>query len=219
MLKVDLHTHSTDSPDGGISAQQYKQILKAGLLDYIAITDHNRTELAQQINTALGDRIIVGEEIMTTDGEIIGLFLHTTIPSGLSPQQTAQAIKEQGGLVYVPHPFETIRHGITEEGLAAIAEFVDIIEICNGRAVFQDKGSQAIAWAMSHNIAMAASSDAHGKAGLGRTYVELEQAPTAHNLTALLQNARLHTKKARLISLLYPRYHRLRRKLKGSNHA
>ncbi|MCA9330415.1 PHP domain-containing protein, partial [Candidatus Saccharibacteria bacterium] len=117
MYKVDLHTHSQASPDGGITAEQYAHVLSTGLLDMIAITDHNSIAYAQEVQKQLGDKIIVGEEIMTNDGEIVGLFLTQVIEPGLSAQETCRRIKAQHGLVYIPHPFETVRKGLHPEKL------------------------------------------------------------------------------------------------------
>lgn len=75
MFKIDLHTHSTSSPDGGITAHQYEEALSTGVLDCVAITDHNRIDFAEKLERSFGDKIIVGEEIMTSGGEIIGLYL------------------------------------------------------------------------------------------------------------------------------------------------
>src|SRR6266576_5491693 len=103
--KIDLHTHSIISQDGGITASQYEKILQAGVLDCIAITDHNETSFARIMHKKLGDRIIIGEEISTPEGEIIGLFLTETIPGGIRLDEAIASIKHQGGLVYLPHPF------------------------------------------------------------------------------------------------------------------
>ncbi len=102
MFKIDLHTHSSASPDGGITPQQYAHVLATNQLDLIAVTDHNRIDTALELHRALGDRIIVGEEIMTTSGEIIGLYLEKPVSAGLSPDETISQIKQQGGIVYIP---------------------------------------------------------------------------------------------------------------------
>lgn len=214
MFKVDLHTHSIASHDGGISALQYERALNTGLLDMIAITDHNTTEFALQMQQQLGDRIIVGEEIMTTRGEIIGLYLTQTIPSGLTPTETIEQIRSQGGIVYVPHPFETIRSGLSPSVLEEIASTIDLIEICNGRAFLQNRSSQTVVWSRLNNVTGAASSDAHGSLGLGKTYSSLPEIPTKENLIELLQRATHHTGRPSARSLLYPKYHKLRKKIR-----
>lgn len=214
MFKVDLHTHSIASPDGGISAQQYAHLLDSGVLDAVAVTDHNTINFALQLHQELGDKIIVGEEIMTSHGEIIGLYLTETIPGGLSPDETIQRIQAQGGLVYIPHPFETIRSGMGPHMLEQIADKIDIIEICNGRAFLQNRSSQTVLWARLNNITGAASSDAHGSRGVGKTYSSLAELPTKETLVSLLQRATHHTGRPSPRALLYPKYHRLRKKIR-----
>lgn len=215
MIKIDLHTHSSGSPDGSITSEQYQHALEAGLLDYIAITDHDTITTAVQIQKELGQKIIVGQEITTNEGELIGLFLTTPIKPNLSAIQTVEAIHRQGGLVYVPHPFETVRKGITKATLDSIADHVDIIEAHNGRAVFQNKGPKAATWARLNNKVMAASSDAHGKKGLGATFTQITTAPTAANLLEQLATGRLTAKHPPLSSLLYPKLNRLRGKIRS----
>lgn len=214
MFKVDLHTHSTDSPDGGITLAQYKHILDSGVLDYIAITDHNTIDTALTIQKALGDKIIVGEEIMTAEGEIIGLYLSKNIPAGLNPYETVKLIKDQGGIVYIPHPFETVRHGLHPAALEKIQDMIDIIEVYNGRVFFQDRSEQAAVWAKLNQIIGAASSDAHGVKGLGSTYTQVPDAITQGNLLSLLSSGTPFARRPTMRSLMYPKYHRLRKKLK-----
>lgn len=217
MFKVDLHTHSVASPDGGISAQQYRQLLEKGILDTVAITDHNTAEFALALQKELGKQIIVGEEIMTSHGEIIGLYLTATIPGGLSPLDTIRRIKDQGGLVYIPHPFETIRKGMSPGALEEIAEYVDIVEVCNGRAFMQNRSSQAVVWTRLNHMVGAASSDAHGIKGIGKTFSSLSELPTKENIISLLEHGVLRTGTPSARALLYPKYHRLRKRLRKSS--
>lgn len=216
MFKVDLHTHSNASPDGGITPSQYKKALDSGLLNAIAITDHNEISLAVQLHNELGDQIIVGEEIMTTHGEIIGLFLNEKVPAGLSPIDTVRHIKDQSGLVYIPHPFETFRKGMDPHTLEQIADYIDIVEVCNGRAFLQNRSSQAVVWARLNQKDSAASSDAHGFKGLGRTYSDLPELPTRSNMLDILDKAVLRTRNPSFRALLYPKYHRIRKKIGGN---
>lgn len=216
MIRVDFHTHSTASPDGGITAQQYQQILADGVLDCIAITDHNTIDLAVRLNAELGDKIIIGEEIDTKQGEIIGLFLRQAVPAGMELSEAIAAIKAQGGLVYVPHPFETIRKGIQKQDLDDSVNQLDIIEVYNGRAVAQNKGPQATVWARLRQIPGVASSDAHGLKGVGTAYTILKEIPSVENLVGQLEKAKLTMERPPIHSLLYPKWHRLRARLKKS---
>lgn len=212
MYKIDLHTHSSSSPDGGITAKQYEDIISSGVLDCIAITDHNRISLAKKMRELLGDRIIVGEEIMTLDGEIIGLYLEKKVPKNLTALDTVRLIKEQGGLVYIPHPLETFRHGLQIDVLEELVDFIDIVEVGNGRAVLQSKYSQILVWSNLNHLPTAASSDAHGKLGLGHTYTNVHELPTKDSLKSLLVKGTPIAQRPRLRALLYPKYHRLSKK-------
>ncbi len=212
MYKLDLHTHSTASSDGGLTAKDYQSMLSSGELDVIAVTDHDRITFATALHEQLGDKIIIGEEITTTEGEIIGLFLKATILSQLSPEETIRQVRAQNGLVYIPHPFETVRRGVSLQTLRRIAADVDIIEVYNGRAYFQNKSTAAKAWAEAHPVASASSSDAHGKVGWGRTYSLIESLPTRDNLVDLLTNTRHVSRRVGGFGALYPTLHRLKKR-------
>ncbi len=213
MLKIDLHTHSVASPDGALKIKDYAAALEHAKLDYIAITDHDHIAFALEAQKILGDRIIVGEEITTSEGEIIGLYISKLVPSGRSAQETVQDIKKQGGLVYIPHPFETVRKGIPLDVLNKIRNEVDIIEIHNGRAVFQDKGHQAAAWAEKYQIAAASSSDAHGRFGWTKTYTRIHTVPTPHNLTQTSLSSEYVNRKVGF-GILYPKFNRFKKWLR-----
>ena len=214
MLKVDLHTHSHMSPDGSLQIADYQSMLDRGGLDYIAVTDHNTIDCALKAKEELGDKIIVGEEITAREGEIVGLYLSSAIPAGLSAAETADLIHQQGGLVYVPHPFETVRKGLPLEVLEGIASAVDIVEIHNGRAIFQDKTSRAIDWAKLYQLPGAASSDAHGKHGWGKTYSIIEEAPTKEKLAEQLYHATYQVGSPGVSGVLYPKVNRIKKKLR-----
>jgi predicted metal-dependent phosphoesterase TrpH len=214
MFKIDLHTHSTVSPDGGISFEQYVHAIDHELLDFIAVTDHNTIRMAQELQQALGKKIIIGEEIMTAQGEIIGLFLQEAIRPGLSLVDTIKAIKAQKGVVYLPHPFETVRKGLSQNDVDAIGDDIDIVEVYNGRAFVQNRGPQATTWARIHEKACAASSDAHGAKGLGSAYTDIKEEPTAKTLPELILYGHCSMQRPPLRTLLYPKANRLRKAFK-----
>ncbi|HEU4913994.1 MAG TPA: PHP domain-containing protein [Candidatus Saccharimonadales bacterium] len=209
--KIDFHTHSEASPDGALTERDYRRIFDRGLLDGAAVTDHNRIDNALKLQGVFGDKIIVGEEITTQAGEVIGLFLTEAIPAGLPLAEAVRAIKGQGGLVYVPHPFETVRKGLLLADLNAIAADVDIIEVYNGRAVFQDKSRQALDWAHEHHVPGAASSDSHGWSGWGRTYTTLSAAASRNTLCKLLWDAQYSHVWPGVRGLMYPKLNRLKK--------
>ena len=212
MYKLDLHTHSIASKDGSTRPEQFRAIIESGALDYIAITDHNRIDMALELHAELGDKIIVGEEISTTEGDIIGLFLTRPVEAKLSPQAAIDAIKQQGGLVYIPHPFETVRKGMQASTLETLANDIDVIEVHNGRAMMQNRSEKALVWATMHHKVRAASSDAHGAQGLTKTYTLVSEPPTRENLLELLAKGQAIVGRPPLKTLLYPKINRARTK-------
>lgn len=173
--KMELHTHTRYSHDSLLSLQLLHLVCRVKNIKCIAITDHNEIEGALEFKRRYPSiNVIVGEEIMTSQGEIIGLFLKERIPAALTAKETIQAIKKQGGLVYIPHPqdkkrYKTILSRIAlQENLADI----DVIEAYNGRTVSVEdlKAQQFIA--TQKNTLFVVGSDAHTFFELGRNYIE-----------------------------------------------
>ncbi len=214
VVRVDLHTHSVASPDGGLTERDYRAMFASGKLDFIAVTDHDRIDFARSLQASLGDCIVVGEEIRAVEGEIIGLYLQEAVQPGLSAVETVAAIRWQNGLVYVPHPFETVRSGLTAAALESIADDVDILETRNGRAIFQNKTKKACQWAERHGWAEAASSDAHSPHGWGRTYSRVSAAPTRQTLVELLRTAGFRSGLPGIRGVLAPKFNRYSRRMK-----
>ena len=214
MIAIDLHTHSTASPDGGLKPEQYQAMLTSGTLQVIAVTDHDTIAMAQELHSQFGDQIIVGEEISSSEGDIIGLYLTEVVPPGLSPQETAERIHAQGGLVYLPHPFERLRPGVGASFLEALKDTLDIIEGYNGRSLSLQANSRAAQWATDHGIPMATSSDAHGWRGWGKSHTRIDAVPTRATLTQLLCTAQFINRRPGVRGRLYPNANRLRKRLR-----
>lgn len=196
---ADLHTHSSASFDS--LADPKKMMAKAVSLGltHLAITDHERVDGAQRARDMAppGLQVIVGEEIKSRDGDIIGLFLEQAIPPGLPAAETATAIREQGGLVGLPHPFDGFRSsggsqaGEAEQKLEQLAAIIDYVEIHNARA-YRDANPLAGAFAERHRLPGTASSDAHSVLELGVASTVLPGPfGTAQELLALLPQARI----------------------------
>jgi predicted metal-dependent phosphoesterase TrpH len=212
-FKIDLHSHSTTSIDGGITKQEYQKLLNEDPSLIIAVTDHNKISLAYDLQQEFGHRIIIGEEIKTSQGEIIGLFLKTEIPRAQSAQETIAQIREQGGLVYVPHPLEhKKRSGLNMETLKSCANQIDIIEVFNARSLEVETRQEVAAFAQQNNIAKVASSDAHGIKGFGHSYSIISEIPTAENLVELLHKAELVKHRPPFVAFLYPAINRFKHK-------
>jgi hypothetical protein len=184
-------------------------MLEHGPLQTVAVTDHNSIAAAEALHAELGDRIIIGEEISTREGDIIGLYLHESIPAGLPAVEAARQIKAQGGLVYIPHPFDRLRASVGARLLKQTGDMVDIIETYNGRMLAPRSNRAAAAWAAVQRSAGAASSDAHGVRGWGRTYTLISKTPTAATLPALLATATYVVAPPTLHAVLYPKRNRL----------
>lgn len=210
--KIDLHTHSIISQDGGISRDQYADLLEKGILDVIAITDHNETNLAIEMAKKFGEKIIVGEEISTKEGEMIGLFLKKTIQGNMTATGTAKQIHEQGGIVYIPHPFEIFRQGLKIDDLQAIMQDIDIVEVFNARGKWRGKSNQTLEFAKKYNKTMAAASDSHCRMGMGGSYSIISEIPTNKSLINLLEKGELCKKFAPAFSYLCPAINKIKHK-------
>lgn len=213
LMKIDLHTHSISSKDGGLTEKDYEKLISSKQLDIIAITDHNKVDFAIKMQEKFPNNIIVGEEIMTSEGEIIGLFLEHIIPAGLSPHETVTIIKERGGLVYIPHPFERVRSGLSDEVMQSIISDIDIVELANGRTI-QNKTQTAQKWLAGREpIVAASSSDAHSLSGTGRTYTTIEDLEdlNADSLLKALAGAQLEYAKPPLSAFLAPKINSIKR--------
>jgi predicted metal-dependent phosphoesterase TrpH len=207
--RVDLHTHSKLSPDGSIEEVEYQKVLQTGKLDFVAITDHNTIEYAVLCQKKLGQQIIVGEEISTIQGHLIGLFLKKVIKPHQDVLTTTEQIHSQGGLVYVPHAYDVFRHGIGEQQLKRIVEATDIIEICNGRMLFEYFNKKANDFAIKHHMTEGFGSDSHFANSLGSGALILPNKPTAQ--PASFKNGDIEPTAASFLRFLAPDYNRLKK--------
>ena len=212
-LRIDLHTHTHYSPDGITSPQRLVQACERKGITCVAVTDHNTIRGALAVKEIASFRVIVGEEIRSAEGEIIGLFLSEEVPPGLSAQDTIERIRTQGGLVSLPHPTDRFRGGVGAEGLAHLAPLVDIVEVMNARTTLGRDNDEAASLAGEHGLVAVAVSDAHSPWEIGRVYVE---APDYEGVQEFLEALRWGTLVGRpsssLVHLL-SRYAWLRRKL------
>ncbi len=170
-IVADLHMHTSWSHDCSIDAAELVDHAEAEGLGAIAVTDHNLFGGALEVlDLARGRELIVipGEEVKTDDqGELIGLFLEREIPRGMSFGDTIVAIREQGGLVYVPHPFDRL-HAIPDpRTLHRHLADIDVLEVYNARLLFEAFNDEALRFARKYNLTMGAGSDAHVLQGVG----------------------------------------------------
>jgi predicted metal-dependent phosphoesterase TrpH len=175
-IKVDMHTHSEYSPDSRTPLASQAAAIRAAGLHVVCATDHNTIEGALRLRElADGFRVIVGEEVSSSDGEIIGLFLDKPVSRGLSAEETIARIHDQGGLVSVPHPFSRNRRfHLRRSALERVWKDIDCIEVFNAREAFTQDNVRAAAFAKEKGLAGAVGSDAHRASEIGRAWVEVE---------------------------------------------
>lgn len=176
MIKVDLHVHTSYSVDGSISPETLVDLCPRRGLSALAITDHNTIAGALAVSKIAPFPVIVGEEISTVDGEILGLFLEQPVPRHLSAGETVRLIKEQGGLAGVPHPYDRLRRESIERGaLGELSDELDFVEGFNARVTCARDNHLARQLARREALPCTAGSDAHSSYELGRAYVEMER--------------------------------------------
>jgi predicted metal-dependent phosphoesterase TrpH len=173
-LKADLHAHTHFSRDALTSVETFARRYARAGIDCVAVSDHNNIDGALAVREVAQFHVIVSEEIKSSEGEIIGLFLQETIRKGLSPEDTVRAIKEQGGLVLVPHPYDRVRRSpLREEACLRIMNDVDVIEVLNSRTIFAGDNERSRRLAEQHGKLMSASSDSHTPWEIGCAYTEM----------------------------------------------
>jgi predicted metal-dependent phosphoesterase TrpH len=192
-VRVDLHSHTMWSGDATTTPEELEAAVEAAAIDVLCITDHGTTNGAKALADRLPCRVVVGEELRTGAGEVIGLFLDERLPFGLSPQAAAERIRSQGGLVYVPHPFDPTRHCLREAELRAlVAEgLVDAIEVFNAKTSLSSLNEQAAAFATEHGLPGGAGSDAHVPEAIGAAYVEMPDFDGPASFLASLADAKV----------------------------
>jgi len=172
LIEVDLHMHTDHSGDCATPVEVLLQTARDRDLGAIAVTDHNEVSGALEARRIAaeigGPKVIVGEEVKTAEqGEVIGLFLEEKIPKGMTMAETIAAIRGQGGLVYVPHPFDRFHSVPDYEHLLDIVEEIDILEVFNPRVALTAFNEEAVRFARKYRIVPGAGSDSHVAQGLG----------------------------------------------------
>lgn len=192
-VRVDMHSHTLHSGDSTSTIDEVVEAVIAAGIDVLCVTDHNSIAGVSQLARVLENegvcRVIAGEEVRTHAGEIIGLFLSQRIPFGENPRVTAQAIRDQGGLVYIPHPFDPMRRNITEAALVELTDagLVDAIEVFNAKTSLQSLNAKADQFARDHDIAGGAGSDAHVPLALGSAFIDIPDFDGPHYFLASLR--------------------------------
>lgn len=197
MLKADFHIHTKFSMDCHNELEEISQRCQQLGINCINICDHDATEGAFKLKEIAPFKVIVGEEVLTPAGEVMGMFLKERIASGLSVERAIDAIRAQGGLVCIPHPFDTIRGlRLTAAEFERIIPNVDIIEVFNARCRFNSFNKHASEFAAKHQLAGSAGSDAHSIGEIGNVLVELPDFNTPEDFLKSLKLAKISGKRS-----------------------
>jgi len=198
IMRVDMHCHTRLSKDSLNDPLKLVETAAARGLGALCVTDHNALAAALALSRLpdLPIKVIPSEEVKSSEGEIIGYFLSEIVPKGLTPEETARRIRGQGGLVGIPHPFDSLRTGsrIKTPALERLVEagLVDILEVFNARAIDAEDNKNALEYAQAHGLAMSAGSDAHSLMEVGRAYVEIPPFGGAQEFLEALRKGTIH---------------------------
>lgn len=199
-----MHCHTKYSSDGFITEKQLDKICRIRKIDCVCLTDHNSMKGALEYSKNCSVRIIIGEEIKTLQGEIIGLFISEHIPPGLSLKETIQKIKEQHGIVYLPHPFDEIRHSaVKKKDVISVKDQIDVIEIFNSRTLNPKYNRLAVEFAAKKNMPVVVGSDAHHKYELGLSYMNMESFDDSQSFLKSIKNAKYVTRRCPFLLRVY----------------
>jgi predicted metal-dependent phosphoesterase TrpH len=200
LIRVDMHSHTRLSSDSLNDPRKLVEAAAERGLGALCVTDHNQlaNSLALSRMPDLPIKVVASEEVKSAEGEIIGYFLTEMVPKGLTPEETVKRIKGQGGLVCVPHPFDTLRSSsrLKTEALHRLVDagLVDILEVLNARALKLEDNERALTYAREHNLAMSAGSDAHTLMEVGRACVEMPDFDGPEQFLASLRQGRIDGK-------------------------
>jgi predicted metal-dependent phosphoesterase TrpH/glycosyltransferase involved in cell wall biosynthesis len=200
----DLHMHTEHSHDCAVPVEALLDYAEARGLGAIAITDHNVFGGAQEaVQLSRGRPLVVipGEEVKTEKGEVIGLFLDREIPQGMSMEDTIAAIREQNGMVYLPHPFDRLHVIPDARTLHRYLAEIDVFEVYNARLLFEGFNDEALRFARKYNLTMGAGSDAHVLQGIGTGLVHMRAFETPEEFLMSLRSAEIVRRPKSLVYL------------------
>lgn len=195
MISVEFHCHTHASADSLTSPQVLVKTARRKGIDRLIITDHNSISGALEARAIDPGLVIIGEEIMTTRGEILAAFVREEIPPGLTPRETLLRLKDQSAFISVSHPFDTMRKGgWLEADLLEILPLVDAIEVFNSRCMMPGFNQNAAEFARQHNLAGTVGSDAHAAFEVGRSRVLVEPFSDSDGLRQVIRKGRFETR-------------------------
>jgi predicted metal-dependent phosphoesterase TrpH len=212
LFKADFHIHSRYSMDSTTSLDQIIRSCQKKGINCIAISDHGAVEGALKMKDLAPFYVVVAEEILTTKGEIIGLFLNELVPSHLSLEESIGRIKAQGGLVCAPHPFDGLRgSALGSATLNEVVNQIDVVEVFNARSPLLRFSEQAQNFAQEHHLPGSAGSDAHAAYEIGNAYVEMPEFKGKEDFLQALAQGQVYGHRTNPLSRLRSIWARLRK--------
>jgi len=197
LFKADFHIHSHFSGDCITSLDQIIRTCQKRKINCIAVTDHNEVEGALQLKKIAPFYVIVGEEVLTTSGEIMGLFLTKKIPRDLPVDEVIKRIRDQGGLICAQHPFDKLRSdALQADTMEKIKDRIDMVEIFNARTALKRTTEMAREFALSNHFPATAGSDAHAAFEIGNAYVEMPEFTDQSDFIQALKQGKVFGHKA-----------------------
>lgn len=215
-MRVELHAHTWWSGDCGVSPRDLCQAARDAGIDVLAVTDHNQIGGAFEARDSGIVDVIVGEEIRTSHGEVLAYFLKEWIPPRLPPIETIARIRDQGGVVSIPHPLDQGRNStLAADHLDSVVPLLDMVEVFNSRVIKPDRNRQAAELCQRHGKIAAVGSDAHTRGEVGTSWQELPEFEGPAQFLAAMQVARLNTRRASPLVRIASNWQKVRKRIFG----
>jgi hypothetical protein len=196
-LHVELHCHTFHSSDSLMTPGEILAACDRRGIDRVAITDHNTTAGARETAELDPVRVIIGEEILTTEGEILAFFVREEIPEGLPPAEVVSRLKDQGAVISISHPFDLTRGAYWSPGtLETLAQSIDAIEVFNARCWNGRPNREAAVFALRHGLLGTAGSDAHSPGEVGKAYLSMPEFADAATFRTALAGAQVRGRRS-----------------------
>ncbi len=215
LLKVEFHCHTNYSRDSLNDVDQLIATARQRGIDRLVVTDHNTIRGALKAREKDPLLVIVGEELLTTRGELLVAFVQEELPRGLEPMEAIEKLRAQGAFISVSHPFDRRRHGWALKDLLAITPYVDAIEVFNARCQWNGLNQMAADFAGEHQLSGTAGSDAHTLREVGRATFRVPAFETADELRGVIGQAKIEGRLSSPFIHIASTYARLVNKVKG----
>jgi len=194
IITLEMHLHSIGSKDSLMKPRQILEVACRRGIDKLFITDHNRIDVAKQMQQDYPEKAMIGEEIFTTKGELLAFFVRENVPVGLEPAEAIRLLKKQGAFISVSHPYDRQRRGWEDEDLMQILPQVDALEVFNSRCLSNKMNESAADLAKEKHLLCTVGSDAHIYFEIGKSFVRLPDFRDADGLRKSLQVATFETR-------------------------